>query len=57
MNQSQEQTKKCGNCGFGTPAEPETKMDDIPDMKEIKCSKDGHNYEDVYVCDEWKPIE
>jgi len=56
MNQFQEQTQTCGNCGFSEEA-PETSMNDIPDPKEVKCSIDSHYYYVTDFCnkDKWKP--
>jgi hypothetical protein len=57
MKQFYEQTKKCGNCGFGKTAEPPVPMNGKEEYKDIKCDIDSHNHHEEYVCDNWKPKE
>ena len=55
VNQSQKQNHTCGNCNFLKNA-LQTSFNDIPDPKQVECSKDGHYHNETdEACNEWNP--
>ena len=61
MNQSQNQTKTCGNCASSEEAPP-TSMNNVPDAQQLTCKKHlpipgvYHDIdEDASNCEGWEP--